>query len=222
MTGRSAAGPRSELGFTLVEMLVVLALLGLFTVLLFGGLRLGSRSWDTAQRLSADARETAGTLDAIARDLRAAYPLMLPPRRDEPASVAFDGRAQSLEFLSAAPTASGAMTRIAVFARQEGQSLSLWEREDDELGASGTGRSRRLITGIDGISIAYFGRRRGEPDARWADSWTAQGRLPNLVRITLSFRDARRSWPALVIAPRIDGAAACVLDALTGFCQGAT
>ena len=43
---RSDAGSRRARGFTLVELLIALAMVSLITVLLFSGLRLGSRSWD--------------------------------------------------------------------------------------------------------------------------------------------------------------------------------
>ncbi len=43
---RTDAGPRGGRGFTLVELLIALAMVSLITVLLFSGLRLGSRSWD--------------------------------------------------------------------------------------------------------------------------------------------------------------------------------
>ncbi|NEX17237.1 MAG: general secretion pathway protein GspJ, partial [Halochromatium sp.] len=33
-------------GFTLVELLIALSLIGIITLLLFSGLRLGSRSWE--------------------------------------------------------------------------------------------------------------------------------------------------------------------------------
>ena len=42
--------PQTQRGFTLLELLISLTLLGLILVLLFGGLRLSVRSWDSVQR----------------------------------------------------------------------------------------------------------------------------------------------------------------------------
>jgi general secretion pathway protein J len=46
---RADPGPRRARGFTLVELLIALAMVSLITVLLFSGLRLGSRSWDAVE-----------------------------------------------------------------------------------------------------------------------------------------------------------------------------
>ena len=43
---------RSEAGFTLIELLVALTLLGLISVVLFGGLRFGTRAWEVVTMLS--------------------------------------------------------------------------------------------------------------------------------------------------------------------------
>lgn len=39
-------------GFTLIEMVIALAIIGLISLLLFSGLRLGSRAWETVERVS--------------------------------------------------------------------------------------------------------------------------------------------------------------------------
>ncbi len=55
----AARGPRHPVdqGFTLLELLVAITLLGLLMAALFGGLRLGARVWETGEtRLDASAR----------------------------------------------------------------------------------------------------------------------------------------------------------------------
>ena len=49
-------------GFTLLELLIAITLLGLILVLLFGGLRLGMRSWDAGQ-LNVDTMNTVAGVD---------------------------------------------------------------------------------------------------------------------------------------------------------------
>lgn len=85
-------------GFTLVELLIALAMLGLISLLLFSGLRLGSRSWESVERVATQS-------DA----LRFAHGFLMRAlsqiRRVETAVEAgkmlvFEGDAEHLEFVA--------------------------------------------------------------------------------------------------------------------------
>ena len=65
--------PRRYAGFTLVELLVGMAMLGLLFVVLFSGLRIALRSWETAER-AWEATEGVGQalafMERVLRDTR--------------------------------------------------------------------------------------------------------------------------------------------------------
>jgi general secretion pathway protein J len=85
-------------GFTLIELVIALALVALITVLLFSGLRLGSRAWDgvdTVAERNAELRSARGFLD---RTLSQARDLVL--RYDAQDHQVFAGDATSLEFVA--------------------------------------------------------------------------------------------------------------------------
>lgn len=66
--------PRPMRGFTLVEMLIALSLIGIITLLLFSGLRLGSRSWEAVDSVServADLRIARQLVERTLRQTRA-------------------------------------------------------------------------------------------------------------------------------------------------------
>ncbi|MBK1617721.1 prepilin-type N-terminal cleavage/methylation domain-containing protein [Lamprobacter modestohalophilus] len=61
-------------GFTLVELLIALSLIGIITLLLFSGLRLGSRSWEAVDSVServADLRIARNFIERALRQTRA-------------------------------------------------------------------------------------------------------------------------------------------------------
>ena len=100
--GRAAACVSStkgrQNGFTLIELIIALALVALITVLLFSGLRLGSRAWDgvdTVAERNAELRSARGFLD---RTLSQARDLVL--RYDAQDHQVFAGDATSLEFVA--------------------------------------------------------------------------------------------------------------------------
>lgn len=85
-------------GFTLIELVIALALVALITVLLFSGLRLGSRAWDGVDRVAernAELRSARGFLDLA---LSQARDLVL--RFEEADRQVFAGNAASLEFVA--------------------------------------------------------------------------------------------------------------------------
>jgi len=68
-------------GFTLVELLIALVLISVITVLMFSGLRLGSRAWEGVETVSDRVNDVRVARNFIERTLRQA----------RPASVVFDG-----------------------------------------------------------------------------------------------------------------------------------
>ena len=105
------AGQAAAHGFTLLELLAAIMLLGLLMAVLFGGLRLGARVWETA-----DARLDASTRIQIVQDfvrqrLAAALPLeALAPEQVQGSDFAplFQGTAQTLRFAGLMPENLGA------------------------------------------------------------------------------------------------------------------
>ncbi len=95
---RVAAATVHPNGFTLIELVIALALVALITVLLFSGLRLGSRAWDGVDRVAernAELRSARGFLD---RSLSQTRDLVL--RFDAQDHQVFAGDATSLEFVA--------------------------------------------------------------------------------------------------------------------------
>ena len=71
-------------GFTLVEMLIALSLIGIITLLLFSGLRLGSRSWEAVNQVSERVADLRIARQWIERSLR----------QTQAISVIYDGTEQ--------------------------------------------------------------------------------------------------------------------------------
>jgi general secretion pathway protein J len=201
-------------GFTLVELLVALTVLALLMVLLFGGLRFGTRAWEQSTRNNSATEDTRSAQMFLRKTLERACPRRVPSDNGTPPAVDFSGTPQSLEFLAPAPqsldSALCARMRLSADTEQGERRLTLSFH-----GTGGKIETHNLIDRAADIEFAYFG------DRVWQDNWSGRIRLPVLIRIRVRFaRGSGQSWPELFITPRISAETDCVYDPATKTCQG--
>jgi len=140
--------------------------------------------------------------------------------------IDFDGAKDALSFLARAPASANTGGRYRF-------KLSV-ERHvgEDNLVLSGMPELARepdtrmgtrtvLLRDVDHVDFSYFGRLVGERNPQWTDIWSKQNEVPALVRVRVAFRSRdARSWPDLVVAPRVTADVSCVYDLLTMRCRG--
>jgi len=222
---RPSSGTRCawNAGFTLLELLVALALLGLLATMSLGGLRLGARTWETVTARSEETGRALMVRAFLSRELAQAMPLTLPAPGGSD-RLAYDGETDSLTFVS--PLAShfglgGAQRlRLAVLdgegAPEDGKRLVLLRRAfypDDEFSAD-DGQRDEVHLLLDGIAEAAFSYRAAGDESGWADTWREQEELPGLIRLDITFRDtAAGDWPSLVAVRRVTADADCLIPA---------
>ncbi len=96
--GRSTGRCAAERGFTLIELLIALAIVGLITLLLFSGLRLGTRAWEGVEGAADRTAEVRLARNLVERELtqiRNSNVIV-----DAEALPVFAGNAESLEFVA--------------------------------------------------------------------------------------------------------------------------
>jgi general secretion pathway protein J len=218
-----ATGVR-EAGFSLVEVLVALVLLGLLSTALFSSVRFGVTAWQRGGERSDQVHTSILVQDLLRRLIGQAYPLMLADGTGA-GRVDFAGSATSLDFLAPVPVAlaSGGRARfnLAIERRGDGSDLVLTSRPE-LAAADAAGLSRKtLLARIETADFAYFGASQSQSVAQWRENWNGELTLPALVRVRVSFaRSDPRLWPDLTIAPRITADVSCEYDPLTKLCRG--
>ena len=214
-----------EAGFTLVEALVALSLVGLITLVAFSGLRLAGDAWARTDRQSQVAGAVASAQAFLRQAIEQAYP-GLHATPGAPTEMTFRGEATAMELSAPVPydLSAGGRHRILITLAVEEKSLAIaWSPERGQK-AAGAGsswpRQATLMTGLQSVNFSYFGQARGEPQARWHREWVGQPVLPSLVRVEAKLADSLARWPILDAAPRADVDATCVLDLLSRRCRG--
>ena len=184
-------------GFTLLEVLVSLVVLGAIVAGLAGGIRFGTAAWNVQQRMA-----SAGELDAVDRALRRLVSGMdpvgdgkNPPLTGSPESMAF---AADLPQAVASPDGRRAAMRVLVGAA--GLVLQWTPAPHATPLAPAVPVTTSILPGLERLDLAYFGD--AGHGAAWQRSWSSP-RLPVLVRMRLVFPpNDMRHWPDIVEAPR--------------------
>jgi general secretion pathway protein J len=201
----------AERGFTLLEILVAVTLLGLLMAALLGGVRLGVRAWEASgTRLDDDARLTA--VQDFLRERLTQAQLSEASAAAIEAGPAFRGEPDRLSFVTMMPEHLGASLErmiLTLTTADGGANLSVewWPADlgDDPDAVRDAVRSRVLLADVAELRLAYFGQVEARQPPVWSAVWN-QPLLPLLVRVQLGFPDQDvRSWPDLIVRPMIDG-----------------
>jgi general secretion pathway protein J len=191
----------STVGFTLLEVLVALTVLGL----LFFGLVQGSQfvllGWDRQTRLVARTED----LDAADRTLRRLIAQARPGSKWEP--LVFAGTAHSATFTSIMPRpAAGLPTQradVELVVDAAHRLLLLWT---PHFHAINVGRpppavATEILDGVDRLELSYWPAAQG---GGWTSVWHDQA-PPGLVRIRVVFSDPSHGrWPDILAAPMLN------------------
>ncbi len=202
--------PARAAGFTLVELVVALSMVTVMMVLLFGGLRLGARVWDTVEQRTGTLHERQMIARFIMRELEQARPLTFAPR-DGDKRLAFVGKADAVYFVAPLPSQAGGgglhWLGLEVVGAEDTRRLVLsyelfqtedWQRYDPQ--------PRRQLVLYDELADAefdYFGAPGDSRQARWSAAWDDPEKLPQLVRLRLKGEQAESAWQELLVAPRL-------------------
>lgn len=199
-------------GFTLLELLIAITLLGLLMAGLLGGLRLGARAWDIgAERLDESARLLTVHAFLEAR-LDHAMPIYVADDRDREV-LAFTGESDRLTLLTTLPDQLGpGLHRLTLGLAGQGPQARLvvaWRpfspRGNDASAEADDGGRRVLLRGVERLEFGYFGAVGQETEPSWHPTWQDEDLLPTLVRLRLQFAPGdRRVCPELVVRPMID------------------
>lgn len=214
---------RQPRGFTLVELLVGLGILGMMAAMLVSGL--GTAGLMAARtRAAADALEPVAAAQMVLRG-RLERISAVPRLTSATNLVDIGGDARTFDFTGAPPDRDmpDALYRYRLTMTSGGDvmlySAPVLARETDE-GRTESWQAIRLAERATGLSIGYFGDAPLNAGRRWLTQWIDRPQPPDLVRVRVAFAPGdRRVWPDLIVRPRATVNNACRIDAISGRCQ---
>lgn len=184
---RQAADPRS--GFTLLEVLVAVAVAGLVYAAVASGLRLATQVRAKQAALRKDSWALADGWQAARRVLAA----MDPGSSARPGM--FTASANRVTFTAVLPDGPGQLVDASLRVDDSNRLVLHWTPR----GSGGAGGERTLAGGVAALALGY--RAAGAMGA-WQPDWNGPG-LPGLVRLSVAWTDhARRPWPPIIAGPK--------------------
>ena len=219
--------PRRQGGFTLIELVVALAILGTMLVLMYSGLSFALRSWDAGD---ANGRRTADR--RIGENfLRREVTEIFPMRWKDPMQLrfAFEGKANSLRFVSTRPAglALGGLALVGVDVEPDEahHARNLVMRrvmaDPDSEDFTPLDRSDRpsvLVEDVDSVTFSYFGAEGDFSEPKWYDEWTFPSRMPELVRLRIRTSDGG-ALPDMLVKLMLGEEAGCLENPLQRLCR---
>jgi len=195
-------------GFTLLELLIGMTLVGFILALLFAGLNLGTRSWEAGEQRMVTSSRQAVVVDFIRRVIERTDPLRW--RIGEEDQLAFAGEAESLRFVGALAMHEGTtgnhLIALDLASGETGRDLVMrWRLPDlrePGFGPLEQAEPKVLLKAIRSMTLAYFGAEADTEEPAWHDQWLNQKAPPELIRLRLTMENGE-TWPDIIAAPRV-------------------
>jgi len=198
-------GRRGEGGFTLVEVLIALAIVGALLVIAFGGLRVATNSWRQGEDRAEAHQHVRSIALILARALSGAYPYRASRSLAPEPVVLFTGTEQRVEFVTQEtpfPAAIPIAFTAVIFSLDEGGEPGLVVRQRALPNREPFGEATIVFRdpSVTALRLSYL------DDSGWKDSWDgAEAKAtPRAVRITVatSLNGRAEELPPLTVSLR--------------------
>jgi len=217
---------RGERGFTLIELVVALVLLGAMMVLLYSGITYGLRAWDAGAANGERVADRRLGENFLRREIGETFPM----RWKDPTTLrfAFEGGDRALHFVSVRPAgiAQGGLSLVGVAVEDDPKHAGrrdlvmrrvLADPDAADFGGLDAAEPSILVEDVDSVEFSYFGSENDFTDPRWYDRWQFPARMPTLVRVRMRGTDGS-ALPTLTVRLMLGEEAGCMESALQRGC----
>ena len=169
-------------GFTLLELLISITLVGIIVIVISGAMRLGFRSIETGDKKIESLERKKTSLNIIDSQIQSQIPLTYD--EDGSKKFYFNGDRGSMTFT----------TNYSIWSGQKGYVLVNYSVGDDMHGrkkllaventiGTAAGRETHLLEALDDLYFEYYYKDPTAEKGEWVDEWTDNTKVPEKVRL---------------------------------------
>lgn len=205
-------------GFTLIEVIITLTILGFIILIVSETFRLGLSTWERGDSIKEDYQKIRMISQLVSRQIKSAVPYKFKTEKAEGDYLAFQGKHNSLRFVSAlamkAKRPEGFVYVVYQF-KDEGEKkgrLVLYEQRalnrnffEDDLKEDS---ALTLFEGVSQVRFEYYREANEEKNQKeeWVEEWNAkeEKELPKALRMTVTYwkeSGKEEASPVTVLAP---------------------
>ena len=188
-------------GFTLLELLISLVMIGMIAVIISSAMRLGIRAVNTGEKKIDHLERTRASFNIIDSQIQSQIPLSFEENGEK--KYYFQGDRESLQFSTNSSLWGGQKGYVLVRYKvgvddTEKQFLAVSEN----IIGTNSNRNAKLFTAVDAVHFEYFFKDVAEEKGKWVDKWTDTANIPEKVNLHLIYRGKDLS---LIIPMRTSG-----------------
>ena len=201
---------RRSRGFTLVELLIALAIVGLLLTIAFSGLRVALAAWTRGEDRAEAHQHVRAIAFTMARALGAAYPYRAAKSEAPEVVMLFNGTEQRLEFVTQAPPlplrTPVAFTAVVISLESgEEQGLVVRERPLPNRDPFTQGEIVMRDPSVTSLTFKFQNE-----DGQWVETWDGQEMkaIPQGVQLSVgtTVNGRTQTLPPISVSLRVTGA----------------
>ena len=218
--------PSRARGFTLVEVVIAMVLVGSILLLTYSGLSFALRAWDAGDTNGRRIAERRLAENFLRRELSEMFPMRFKDAMT--LKMAFEGSANHIRFVSARPPCiqMGGLALVGIEMQDNREKrtrdlVMLRAMPDDEardFGPLDKAERHVLLEGVDRVDFGYFGSDNDFQEPQWHDSWKFAGRVPEMVRMRVRTADGA-ALPELTVRIALREEAGCLENSFQRLCR---